>query len=61
MEVNSPKRLSCLDRYLKLSIMLAMLTGVGLGYFFPTVAHGVTRLSVGTTLIPIAVGLVMMM
>jgi arsenite transporter len=61
MDVNSPKRLSCLDRYLTLWIVLAMLTGVGLGYFFPSVGHGVTRLSVGTTSIPIAVGLVLMM
>ena len=40
---------------------MAMLAGVGLGYFFPSVAHGITRLSVGTTSIPIAVGLMLMM
>ena len=56
MDGVSPKRLSCLDRYLTLWILLAMLVGIGLGYFFPSVAHGVTRLSVGTTSIPIAVG-----
>ncbi len=61
MDVSPPKRLSCLDRYLTLWIVMAMLAGVGLGYFFPSVAHGVTRLSVGTTSIPIAVGLVLMM
>ena len=38
-----------------------MLVGVGLGYFFPSVAGGITRLSVGTTSIPIAVGLILMM
>ena len=56
-----PKRLSCLDRYLTLWIVLAMLAGVGLGYFCPSVARGITRLSVGTTSIPIAVGLILMM
>src|SRR5208337_3144992 len=54
-------RLSFLDRYLTLWIFLAMLLGVGLGYGFPGVAHGITRLSVGTTSIPIAVGLILMM
>jgi len=56
-----PKRLSCLDRYLTLWIVLAMLAGVGLGYFCPSVAHGITQLSVGTTSIPIAAGLILMM
>ena len=54
-------RLSFLDRYLTLWIFLAMLVGVGMGYFFPSVADGITRLSVGTTSIPIAVGLILMM
>ncbi|MGC2201018.1 MAG: ACR3 family arsenite efflux transporter [Stellaceae bacterium] len=54
-------RLSFLDRYLTLWILLAMLAGVGMGYFFPSVAGGITRLSVGTTSIPIAVGLILMM
>jgi ACR3 family arsenite transporter len=61
MEGASPKRLSCLDRYLTLWIVLAMLGGVGLGYFVPGVARGITRLSVATTSIPIAVGLILMM
>ena len=55
------KRLACLDRYLTLWITLAMVAGVGLGNFVPTVARGITRLSVGTTSIPIAVGLILMM
>ena len=54
-------RLSFLDRYLTLWIFLAMLLGVGLGYFMPGIARGITRLSVGTTSIPIAVGLILMM
>jgi hypothetical protein len=43
------KRLSCLDRYLTLWILLAMLLGIGLGVFMPGVAQGITRLSVGTS------------
>ncbi len=54
-------RLSFLDRYLTLWIFVAMALGVGLGYFAPGVARGVTRLSVGTTSIPIALGLILMM
>ncbi len=57
----SSKRLSCLDRFLTLWIVLAMLAGIGLGCFVPSVARGITRLSVGTTSIPIAVGLILMM
>jgi arsenite transporter len=56
-----PKRLSCLDRHLTLWIVLAILAGVGLGYFCPSVARSITQLSVGTTSIPIAAGLILMM
>ena len=57
----SPKRLSRLDRDLTLWIVLAMIAGVRLGYSGPSVARGITRMSVGTTSIPIAVGLILMM
>jgi arsenite transporter len=57
---NKP-RLSFLDRFLTLWIFLAMVIGVGLGYFIPDVAKFIDFLSVGTTSIPIAVGLILMM
>lgn len=57
---NNP-RLSLLDRLLTLWIILAMGLGVGLGYVFPGLAEALDQLSVGTTSIPIAVGLIVMM
>ncbi len=61
MESAPAKRLSCLDRYLTLWILLAILLGIGLGELLPGLAKGITRLSVGTTSIPIAVGLIVML
>src|SRR4030043_1238246 len=54
-------RLSFVDRFLSLWIILAMFVGVGLGYFVPQVGDAVNKLSIGTTSIPIAIGLILMM
>jgi len=55
------KKLSFLDRYLTLWISLAMGLGVALGYFQPAFANGIESMSVGTTNIPLAIGLILMM
>ncbi len=55
------KKLSFLNQYLTLWIFLAMLLGIALGYFFPTIAGSIEQMSSGTTNIPIAIGLIVMM
>lgn len=58
---NERKRLGFLDRYLTLWIFSAMAIGVAIGYFIPSTANTINSMSSGTTNIPLAIGLILMM
>lgn len=55
------KKLGFLERFLTLWIFLAMIFGIGLGYIYPEISDIISSLSIGTTSIPIAIGLILMM
>lgn len=61
MSKHEKKRLSFLDRYLTLWIFVAMALGISLGFVIPNFVAGLNEFQVGTTSIPIALGLILMM
>ncbi len=61
MDTIVSKKLSFIDRFLTLWIFIAMAFGIALGYFYPPLTVWIGKLQVGTTSIPIAIGLIIMM
>ncbi len=60
-QTSTRKQLGFLDRWLTVWIFLAMAIGIGIGYFIPTSSTFINTLSSGTTNIPLAIGLILMM
>ena len=61
MSKSTTSKLSFLDKFLTLWIFTAMAIGVGIGYFFPQLSNKLSEISIGTTSIPIAIGLIVML
>ena len=59
--METTKKLNFLDRYLTIWIFTAMFIGIGIGYFVPESSNFINQFNTGTTNIPLAVGLILMM